>query len=458
MRIAIIQSGKDILLFLSLFVLLNSCKKSFIQVPDQPDGTPAITEVGEPVGDPITKTIGINGGEIVSADGRLQLSIPAEALLGDMEISVQPIMNEAPGGTGLAYQLLPEGTRFDKPVTITYHYSDEDVNGSHPYFLYIAFQDSTGLWRADLKNRDLDTLAKTISIASTHFSSWSLIQKVKLYAPQTKFTQNQTGIIEVQIAQTVEDDDLPPLPKLVPAKNVGKWSLTWFGRPTTEHGRLTGSGSKVTYVSPALIETQDLVHVSVEVTEKETIYNRGKEVTKLEKFTLGLDLDLLTNNHKYTLTMEIEDDLVNNTAYGWSYTYFDHASMDIEIVGDKSTISNIRNFHPQFYLKALDDFEAVSLEDSASVGELNITKVECFVDANTKHVFNLKIHSEQGKSLAYKIRNIKMRPPGDWEIFNGDPVNLVYSTKDFALENKGRTIYEGSGIHYFTKYILKTKN
>ena len=99
---------------------------------------PAITPVGTPAGDPITKTIGISGGSIASPDSVMELVIPAGALPANTDITIQPVTNEAPGGIGLAYDLLPDGTTFSKPATLTFHYTDEDINGSLPEFLSIT--------------------------------------------------------------------------------------------------------------------------------------------------------------------------------------------------------------------------------------------------------------------------------------------------------------------------------
>src|SRR5882724_2188023 len=87
------------------------------------DTSAAITAVGTPIGSPVTKTIGTAGGTIISADGRAELNIPAGALSSDLAISIQPITNECPNGIGIAYDFLPNGTKFLIPATFTFHYT-----------------------------------------------------------------------------------------------------------------------------------------------------------------------------------------------------------------------------------------------------------------------------------------------------------------------------------------------
>src|SRR6185369_15766210 len=134
---------------------------------------PAVTPVGVPVDDPVTKTIGASGGSIISGDGIVELNIPAGALSSNTEISIQPVTNEAPGGIGLSYHLMPDGTKFSTPAKLIFHYTDHDISGSVPYLLYIAYQDSANIWRADYINRNVDTVAKTASLDISHFSIWS---------------------------------------------------------------------------------------------------------------------------------------------------------------------------------------------------------------------------------------------------------------------------------------------
>src|SRR5450755_5139363 len=105
-----------------------SCKKTSTTGNNSSgnDTSVAITAIGTPIGIPVTKTIGAAGGTIISADGRAELDIPAGALSSDLAISIQPITNECPNGAGVAYDFLPNGTKFLIPATLTIHYTDDD--------------------------------------------------------------------------------------------------------------------------------------------------------------------------------------------------------------------------------------------------------------------------------------------------------------------------------------------
>ncbi len=136
---------------------------------------PQVTPKGSPSGSATTQNIDAAGGSVLSADGRIALSIPANALSVATQISIQPITNQAPGGQGLAYRLTPEGQTFAVPITLTFNYTGQDTEGSAPQSLAIAFQDpQAGYWRV-YKASTLDTTAQSISVTTTHFSDWAVL-------------------------------------------------------------------------------------------------------------------------------------------------------------------------------------------------------------------------------------------------------------------------------------------
>jgi hypothetical protein len=138
---------------------------------EQPaSGTP--TPMGEPVGTPTTGIIGPAGGRLTTADGTLTLNFPAGALKQPTPITIQPITNTAYLGAGLAYRFSPDGAQFVRPVTLTWHYQSEAIDGSAPEALGIAFQDKQGTWQASAKVQ-LDKKAQTVSAELAHFSDWS---------------------------------------------------------------------------------------------------------------------------------------------------------------------------------------------------------------------------------------------------------------------------------------------
>jgi hypothetical protein len=126
-----------------------------------------------------TKAIGASGGTLVSADSLISVTVPAGAVVNNMEFSIQPITNNAPNGLGTGYRLLPEGTHFSQPVTLTFRYTDDLIDGSRQEDLLVASQDAAGVWQMQ-PGSVLDTTSKTISVKSTHFSDWSLLSEKQL--------------------------------------------------------------------------------------------------------------------------------------------------------------------------------------------------------------------------------------------------------------------------------------
>jgi hypothetical protein len=170
---------KSIITFILIFSLLalNSCKKNSNNIKETSVGK--ITDKGTPIADPLVKNIGPDGGVITSRDGMISVSIPAGAVTASTEFSIQPITNNTPNGVGLAYRLLPEGQLFSKEVTITFHYTDDMVNGSISELLLIAYQDSQGIWRAKTGTQ-LDKANKAIFVTTDHFSDWSEFLEYKI--------------------------------------------------------------------------------------------------------------------------------------------------------------------------------------------------------------------------------------------------------------------------------------
>src|SRR5687767_5456601 len=126
-----------------------SCKKSSIDKPIAPRAEPLVTVAGIPDGVANSKLIAATtGGSITSTDGKITVNIPAGALANNETITIQPVTNTTGLGKSKAYRLTPHGLTFNKPVTITFPYTDADINGTVPELLRIAFQDDAGVWQS----------------------------------------------------------------------------------------------------------------------------------------------------------------------------------------------------------------------------------------------------------------------------------------------------------------------
>jgi hypothetical protein len=342
--------NRSFLLLFSLLILVSCVKNPVANVTTPPGGgddPPEITGSGSPNGNPVTKTIGASGGSVVSDDGKFTVTIPAGALSSSLDITIQPITNEAPGGIAGGYELLPSGTKFSIPVTLTYHYAADDINGSSPYFTYIATQDSTGQWTEDVLNRDLDTVANTVSITTPHFSSYVLASSVHFEFGQTQFKDGESNFIQVWQTLTTKDmtliedadgDLLPHLPihkkQQVPNAQVGHWSIDDMGPTTAEVGVISGTGSNVTYTAPDNIDKNQTVKISAEVTGSFVAYVKKKKIT-FDKLILVGSVDLILDKMSFSVKIEYQQS-GTNTCFIDNFT--DGATLQVDIAKGVVTV------------------------------------------------------------------------------------------------------------------------
>jgi hypothetical protein len=179
------------------------------------------TQIGAPQGDKLTKDIGPAGGSITSSDDRLRLTVPAKALTETLSFSIQPITNTAGGGIGLGYRLEPSGKTFATPLAISIRYNDNDLEGTIPEALSLAYQDQNGAWRAQRSMR-LDQAAKTISTETTHFTDFAELAGIRISPAE--------ATIYVGEEQTVQ---------LVQCKESGVWDKLLSRTSDCDHAAST---------------------------------------------------------------------------------------------------------------------------------------------------------------------------------------------------------------------------
>ncbi|HTQ27003.1 MAG TPA: hypothetical protein VMI35_02710 [Puia sp.] len=237
------------------------------------DSVPAaVTPVGTAVGNPVSTSIGPGGGTLTSSDGRVMLTIPAGALSTNTNISIQPVTNSCPGGIGLAYDLMPNGTKFAIPALLTYNYSDSDVNGTDPLVLYTAFQDSIGQWEIVDNYQIVDTVAKTVSFAINHFTIFELGPGVVMFVSRHEFHSGETGACTVQRFFKQKGSS-----RLVPARpynssQVSNWSVNNVVGGSSADGTIaklpsTGAYQLAQYSAPSSIVFNREVELEVLVNE-----------------------------------------------------------------------------------------------------------------------------------------------------------------------------------------------
>jgi|ERR1035437_466637 hypothetical protein len=152
----------------------------FLRPSSETEVVYAATEVGTPNGPAVTKSIGPAGGSLASPDGRLTVTVPQNALTETVAFSIQPITNKAGNGLGLAYRLEPNGKTFTTPLEISVRYDEKDLEGTIPEALSLAYQDKQGAWHAQ-KSAKLDQSAKTLTVATTHFTDEAFLARLRIY-------------------------------------------------------------------------------------------------------------------------------------------------------------------------------------------------------------------------------------------------------------------------------------
>ncbi len=250
---------------------------------------PQATAEGEPIGDPVTATIGPDGGTLSSGDGLCEVTVPAGALPAPMALTLQPIANLAWGGVGTAYRLGPAGTTFDVPVTIAFDLGDDDSAPVSLEALGIAEQDGDGYWTwirgverteesasAEVRTGGSaggespdETLAgpkRRVSGTSSKTGGKAVVGSVRM-DPERKLVQLGEQV-PLQISACYPEED-PNLASLTggPCKPVGNiatdgWSV---GPAGSNRGTVSGARARGTYRAPFTRPNPAIALVSVHV-------------------------------------------------------------------------------------------------------------------------------------------------------------------------------------------------
>lgn len=236
---------------LAICIAINSgCKKDNSVTNPIDSEKPLVTLVGTPTGPAVTASIDASGGTLPSADGMLQLIVPAGAVSSATTFSIQPITNHCPGGIAGAYRLLPEGITFAQPVTINLFYSDT-VTANEEY-LSIAFQDTDKTWFA-WSSSTIDTTINRISVNTKHFCSFAFWSKLKIIPVQGIVKVNESLDLEVilvgQTRSTTDryGDELVNLAESVTF--VSDWGVEGSG-----NGQMVRHGdNKTEYIAPTAV-------------------------------------------------------------------------------------------------------------------------------------------------------------------------------------------------------------
>jgi len=220
-------------------------------------------------------TIGPAGGSVSSTDGKMFLAVPAGALVANTVIGIQTVSNNAHGKVGSAYRLTPASQTFMKPVTLSFAYSDAELDGTAPEFLGAALQTPAGFWKW-VGVATVNTANKNVSVNTSHFTDFSAVKGLQIRPPKKTVKPNGTVALEVRACYERIDEELADLRTGLgydcdndqgpsSALTVDQWSVNSRLGGGGVFGAVVGSAWSATYTAPANAPSPPTVAVSARV-------------------------------------------------------------------------------------------------------------------------------------------------------------------------------------------------
>jgi hypothetical protein len=363
------------LIILFAFSCNNEEEDAINEIED--DIEPAVTPIGFPIGDPVEQEIGSGGGTISSADGKLDVTVPNGAVTTNTLFSIQAITNFCPGGRD-AYRLLPESSTFAQPVTLTFHYTDEEVENTLINLLGIAFQGVDGIWYR--MPAVVDDVAKTIHCKATHFTDWSVLSQLQISPITPRVPEIEPGkTLELVLVGAEDDspkppptpspdpneDDLPSLPQPAPFK--ARWFVNGQENGNSNVGTITVmNGTHATYHAPARAPANRTVAISAELSDFRTWdFTKGKSYNKVILFKY-------VRIGEYEFTLRIEETSLKYIVCSNQATYKDVVEMDIKVKGEQVTVGNFVNKPPTLSPTVFESGTCTITCNAGTVGSLNV--------------------------------------------------------------------------------------
>lgn len=264
-------------MLLSSVLIHSGCDPQATGVSEDPLViTPLVRPQGALRGPTVSATIGPEGGVLRSQDEALLVEIPAGALASATTVSITPVSNTNIAGIGTAFRLTPHGQQFAKPVTITYGWYAHADSVGLMQTLGLAYQMEDGVWKyvgAD----NFSAAHKTVTFKTTHFSDWSLMNRVSLSPHRVDLETGEKEVIKALIFTQADWGDLfVPLvnnpngpynepgypvgiPQPLPSKYIKSWKLTGPGNLNRS------TGQAVEYKAPRNVNGTASATVSLEL-------------------------------------------------------------------------------------------------------------------------------------------------------------------------------------------------
>src|SRR5690242_6007891 len=301
---------------------------------------PLVTPAGDLLGNAATAKMDSKGGNVRSADGNLEIIFPADAVTDEISVSIQSTHNVLTENDEGSYQLEPSGVTFKKPVQLIFHYAGGNENAD---LKSIAWQDADGKWHSP-RNIAIDTVQKTVSCFTPHFSRWSKFDKIYLSPADASIKVSKTlslhvfslddirdrlgdAVSEAATPGSNDDDALLATPHLK-HYNLGEWTANGIVKGDGEVGTVSKQSDRdANYKAPAVVPSGNPVAVSVQVySDKNT-----------RKLLLTSHVTVIGDQYHFTY-IHIDEN--------GCYFMVDSSSCIFNMEKDKVRISNINNYKP----------------------------------------------------------------------------------------------------------------
>lgn len=244
-------------------VSIFACKKDKVKPVDEESSevVALVRPKGVSTGAAVTRRIGPAGGVLTSSECGLSIHIPAGALKAETNIGIEPITRTNIAGAGKSFRLSPHDVQFEKSVSLIYAFSVETDSIAMMETFGFSYQMASGAWKF-VGASSYDIQGKTVTFKTTHFSDWSMMNRVSLSPLHASLEPGDKQVVKALIyTQSKYEDLLVPLtgdgasepgypvgtPVPLPSKYIKSWDLTGPGKI------ISSNGSTITYQAPATV-------------------------------------------------------------------------------------------------------------------------------------------------------------------------------------------------------------
>ena len=151
----------------------------------------------------VSENIGPSGGQVIDFEGNITVNIPSGALNKETTITATYIESPEILSTGLPTEFLgavefgPDGTEFNKPVTVTINLTKAPKNSKLAVFCYYAKED---IWEYVTDATPKSGQKATFEV--THFSKYHVIDRTK------DFLNEYTNIVKAAKTNGLSDEEI----------------------------------------------------------------------------------------------------------------------------------------------------------------------------------------------------------------------------------------------------------